>query len=159
MVICCFGIIRFNRYHIYWYAGIAVFFFSLNVIQNYICKTFCNYKGDVTSYFLGYDHVTPATNPGRLFTVFFGLVGIPLMFITAADIGKFLSEIVIRSYSKLFELFERIGSMIDAIRDCVKDDDDSIVSRLDSLLSPHFSALCGIPLMFIKLNYTKSFFE
>ncbi|CAG9535511.1 unnamed protein product [Cercopithifilaria johnstoni] len=77
----------------------------------------------------GYDHVTPSTNPGRLFTVFFGLVGIPLMFITAADIGKFLSGIVIRSYSKLLELIEWIGSMIDAIRDCVKDDDDSISSR------------------------------
>lgn len=45
---------------------------------------------------LGYDHVTPTTDPGRIFTVFFGLIGIPLMFITAADIGKFLSEIVIR---------------------------------------------------------------
>ncbi|VDK75584.1 unnamed protein product [Litomosoides sigmodontis] len=77
----------------------------------------------------GYDHVTPATNPGRLFTVFFGLVGIPLMFITAADIGKFLSEIVIRSYSKLLGLIERIASVTDAIRDCLKDDDDSIVSR------------------------------
>ena len=40
--------------------------------------------------------MTPTTDPGRIFTVFFGLIGIPLMFITAADIGKFLSEIVIR---------------------------------------------------------------
>ncbi|VDK79004.1 unnamed protein product [Onchocerca ochengi] len=77
----------------------------------------------------GYDHVTPNTNPGRLFTVFFGLVGIPLMFITAADIGKFLSEIVIRSYTKLLELIEWIGSVTDAIRDYLKDDDDSIDSR------------------------------
>ncbi|MCP9264999.1 Uncoordinated protein 58 [Dirofilaria immitis] len=77
----------------------------------------------------GYDHVTPSTDPGRLFTVFFGLVGIPLMFITAADIGKFLSEIVIRSYTKLLELIEWIGSVIDAVRDWLKDDDDSIDSR------------------------------
>jgi hypothetical protein len=34
------------------------------------------------NYFQGYDHVTPTTDAGRLFTVFFGLVGIPLMFIT-----------------------------------------------------------------------------
>ncbi|KAK6034380.1 hypothetical protein COOONC_28113 [Cooperia oncophora] len=47
-----------------------------------------------------YDHVTPTTDPGRIFTVFFGLIGIPLMFITAADIGKFLSEIVIRIASQ-----------------------------------------------------------
>lgn len=78
---------------------------------------------------LGYDHVTPSTDPGRIFTVFFGLVGIPLMFITAADIGKFLSEVVIRSYGKLLELFTWIGSVIDAIRDYVNDENDSIDSR------------------------------
>uniref|UniRef100_A0A1I7ZIH2 Potassium channel subfamily K member 18 n=1 Tax=Steinernema glaseri TaxID=37863 RepID=A0A1I7ZIH2_9BILA len=78
----------------------------------------------------GYDHVTPSTDPGRIFTVFFGLVGIPLMFITAADIGKFLSEIVIRSYGKLLELFAWIGSILDAIKDYLSDaDDDSINSR------------------------------
>uniref|UniRef100_A0A0M3IKW1 Ion_trans_2 domain-containing protein n=1 Tax=Ascaris lumbricoides TaxID=6252 RepID=A0A0M3IKW1_ASCLU len=77
----------------------------------------------------GYDHVTPSTDPGRIFTVFFGLVGIPLMFITAADIGKFLSEVVIRSYGKLLELFTWIGSVIDAIRDYVNDENDSIDSR------------------------------
>ncbi|KHN76004.1 Uncoordinated protein 58 [Toxocara canis] len=78
----------------------------------------------------GYDHVTPSTDPGRIFTVFFGLVGIPLMFITAADIGKFLSEIVIRSYGKLLELFAWIGSVVDAIREYINDeDDDSIDSR------------------------------
>jgi hypothetical protein len=42
----------------------------------------------------GYDHLTPSTNAGRIFTVFYGLLGIPLMFITAADIGKFLSDLV-----------------------------------------------------------------
>uniref|UniRef100_A0A915PIF5 Potassium channel domain-containing protein n=1 Tax=Setaria digitata TaxID=48799 RepID=A0A915PIF5_9BILA len=85
----------------------------------------------------GYDHVTPSTDPGRLFTVFFGLVGIPLMFITAADIGKFLSEIVIRSYSKLLGLIEWIGSVIDAIRDCLRDeDDDSIDSRKRRTVRP-----------------------
>uniref|UniRef100_A0A914ZFD1 Potassium channel domain-containing protein n=1 Tax=Parascaris univalens TaxID=6257 RepID=A0A914ZFD1_PARUN len=77
----------------------------------------------------GYDHVTPSTDPGRIFTVFFGLVGIPLMFITAADIGKFLSEVVIRSYGKLLQLFTWIGSVVEAIRDYVNDEDDSIDSR------------------------------
>lgn len=57
------------------------------------------------------------------------------MFITAADIGKFLSEIVIRSYSKLLELIEWAGSVIDAVRDYLKDeDDDSIDSRFISFL-------------------------
>uniref|UniRef100_A0A914CDJ7 Potassium channel domain-containing protein n=1 Tax=Acrobeloides nanus TaxID=290746 RepID=A0A914CDJ7_9BILA len=78
----------------------------------------------------GYDHVTPTTDPGRIFTVFFGLLGIPLMFITAADIGKFLSEVVIRSYAKILELFSWIASILDAIKDYLTDaDDESIDSR------------------------------
>lgn len=130
MVICCFRIIRFNRHHIYWFVRITIFFFS-DPYSNYIYKVGQHNKSCLGFYFSGYDHVTPDTNPGRLFTVFFGLVGIPLMFITAADIGKFLSEIVIRSYTKLLELIEWIGSVTDAIRDYLKDDDDSIDSRSD----------------------------
>ncbi|VDP14258.1 unnamed protein product [Soboliphyme baturini] len=40
----------------------------------------------------GYNYIDPVTNSGKIFTIAFALVGIPLMFITAADIGKFLSE-------------------------------------------------------------------
>jgi hypothetical protein len=32
----------------------------------------------------GYDHLTPSTDAGRIFTVFYGLLGIPLMFITVS---------------------------------------------------------------------------
>uniref|UniRef100_A0A0K0EV09 Potassium channel subfamily K member 18 (inferred by orthology to a human protein) n=1 Tax=Strongyloides venezuelensis TaxID=75913 RepID=A0A0K0EV09_STRVS len=79
----------------------------------------------------GYDHITPATDPGRIFTVFFGLVGIPLMFITAADIGKFLSEIVIRSYGKFLDFCTWMASVMDAIKDYIfeVDDDDSLRSQ------------------------------
>jgi hypothetical protein len=75
----------------------------------------------------GYDHVTPSTNAGRLFTVFFGLLGIPLMFITAADIGKFLSEMVTRSYSKLLQfckwMREQCAACRDKLRRTPKDDE------------------------------------
>uniref|UniRef100_A0A914UY41 Potassium channel domain-containing protein n=1 Tax=Plectus sambesii TaxID=2011161 RepID=A0A914UY41_9BILA len=76
----------------------------------------------------GYDHVTPSTNAGRLFTVFFGLLGIPLMFITAADIGKFLSEMVTRSYSKLLQFGRWIGEKCAACREKFRKskDDDSL---------------------------------
>uniref|UniRef100_A0A915KBI1 VASt domain-containing protein n=1 Tax=Romanomermis culicivorax TaxID=13658 RepID=A0A915KBI1_ROMCU len=52
----------------------------------------------------GYDHISPATDAGRIFAVCFGLLGIPLMFIAAADIGKFLSEMVSKAYSKILTL-------------------------------------------------------
>ena len=37
------------------------------------------------------------TNGGKIFAVAFALIGIPLMFITAADIGKFLSETLLKT--------------------------------------------------------------
>ncbi|OUC45833.1 Ion channel [Trichinella nativa] len=40
----------------------------------------------------GYNFIDPVTDGGKVFAIAFALVGIPLMFITAADIGKFLSE-------------------------------------------------------------------
>uniref|UniRef100_A0A0K0D3E1 Ion_trans_2 domain-containing protein n=1 Tax=Angiostrongylus cantonensis TaxID=6313 RepID=A0A0K0D3E1_ANGCA len=78
----------------------------------------------------GYDHVTPTTDPGRIFTVFFGLIGIPLMFITAADIGKFLSEIVIRSYAKLLEFWHFIASTVELLRTNMFDGE---IDSVDSL--------------------------
>lgn len=36
------------------------------------------------------------TDTGKIFSVVFALIGIPLMFITAADIGKFLSETLLK---------------------------------------------------------------
>lgn len=44
--------------------------------------------------------MNPATSAGKIFSVAFALIGIPLMFITAADIGKFLSEMVILIFRK-----------------------------------------------------------
>ncbi|GMT35102.1 hypothetical protein PFISCL1PPCAC_26399, partial [Pristionchus fissidentatus] len=44
----------------------------------------------------GYGEVSVDTEYGKIFSVSFAFLGIPLMFITAADIGKFLSETLIR---------------------------------------------------------------
>uniref|UniRef100_A0A0K0E621 Potassium channel domain-containing protein n=1 Tax=Strongyloides stercoralis TaxID=6248 RepID=A0A0K0E621_STRER len=44
----------------------------------------------------GYGEVSVDTDVGKVFAVAFALVGIPLMFITAADIGKFLSETLLK---------------------------------------------------------------
>ncbi|XGW34095.1 hypothetical protein V3C99_018125 [Haemonchus contortus] len=78
----------------------------------------------------GYDHVTPTTDPGRIFTVFFGLIGIPLMFITAADIGKFLSEIVIRTYGKLLQFWHFVSTIVELLQTNLCDGD---VDSMDSL--------------------------
>ncbi|KHJ43617.1 Ion channel [Trichuris suis] len=42
----------------------------------------------------GYDQVSPATTSGRWFSMLYGLIGIPLMLLTIANFGVFLSETV-----------------------------------------------------------------
>ena len=59
--------------------------------------------------FIGYGEVGVYTPSGQLFSVGFALVGIPLMFITAADIGKFLSE-------SLMKLVECVKTSIKKVR-------------------------------------------
>lgn len=52
------------------------------------------------------------------------------MFITAADIGKFLSDLVIRFYGKLLTFFTWLTSVVDAIKDyLLSSDSDSLSYR------------------------------
>lgn len=51
------------------------------------------------------------------------------MFITAADIGKFLSGLVIKFYGKMRACLTWMASVADAMRDYVSSDVDSIDSR------------------------------
>uniref|UniRef100_A0A1I7YGT2 Ion channel n=1 Tax=Steinernema glaseri TaxID=37863 RepID=A0A1I7YGT2_9BILA len=48
---------------------------------------------------IGYGNLVPVTFKGRMFCIFYALIGVPLILITVADIGKFLSENIIRLYS------------------------------------------------------------
>uniref|UniRef100_A0A5S6QXZ7 Potassium channel domain-containing protein n=1 Tax=Trichuris muris TaxID=70415 RepID=A0A5S6QXZ7_TRIMR len=52
----------------------------------------------------GYDQVSPATTSGRWFSMLYGLIGIPLMLLTIANFGVFLSESVmyIAKWSRSF---------------------------------------------------------
>ncbi|KAI6191513.1 Ion channel [Aphelenchoides bicaudatus] len=71
----------------------------------------------------GYDHLSPITDMGRIFTVFYGLLGIPLMFITAADIGKFLSDLVIRGYGKLLAFYAWCAKIVEAMKSYIIEED------------------------------------
>ncbi|PIO64741.1 hypothetical protein TELCIR_13617, partial [Teladorsagia circumcincta] len=39
----------------------------------------------------GYGHIVPRTNAGRIAIIFYALFGIPLILVTIADMGRFLS--------------------------------------------------------------------
>uniref|UniRef100_A0A0N5A3W1 Potassium channel subfamily K member 18 n=1 Tax=Parastrongyloides trichosuri TaxID=131310 RepID=A0A0N5A3W1_PARTI len=41
---------------------------------------------------IGYGHVAPMTTSGRLFTIFYGLIGVPFTLLTIANVGLFLSH-------------------------------------------------------------------
>ncbi|CAD5216805.1 unnamed protein product [Bursaphelenchus okinawaensis] len=41
---------------------------------------------------IGYGHLVPVTSTGRIVCIVFALIGIPLLLVTIADIGRFLSE-------------------------------------------------------------------
>ncbi|KAI6182878.1 Uncoordinated protein 58 [Aphelenchoides bicaudatus] len=44
--------------------------------------------------------LAPMTVGGKLLTIAYGFVGIPLMFLAAVDLGRFLSEVVLKIYAK-----------------------------------------------------------
>lgn len=47
---------------------------------------------------IGYGNLVPVTFKGRIFCIFYALFGVPLILITVADIGKFLSENIVWLY-------------------------------------------------------------
>ncbi|VDP07137.1 unnamed protein product [Heligmosomoides polygyrus] len=49
---------------------------------------------------IGYGNLVPVTWHGRMFCIAYALLGVPLILITVADIGKFLSENIIWLYSR-----------------------------------------------------------
>jgi hypothetical protein len=61
------------------------------------------------------------TDVGKIFSVIFALVGIPLMFITAADIGKFLSDTLLRIISEWKMMIRRVKASKSLLgkRECV----------------------------------------
>ncbi|KAI6176734.1 hypothetical protein M3Y97_00830900 [Aphelenchoides bicaudatus] len=63
----------------------------------------------------GYGEVSVDTETGKIFSVIFALIGIPLMFITAADIGKFLSETLlkfVKNWSRFYKRFKELCMQI-----------------------------------------------
>uniref|UniRef100_A0AAF5D9Z2 Potassium channel domain-containing protein n=1 Tax=Strongyloides stercoralis TaxID=6248 RepID=A0AAF5D9Z2_STRER len=56
---------------------------------------------------IGYGHIVPRTNQGRIACLLYALIGIPLILVTIADMGRFLSGGIIFLYNFLRKLFYR----------------------------------------------------
>ncbi|CAI5444388.1 unnamed protein product [Caenorhabditis angaria] len=57
---------------------------------------------------IGYGNLVPVTWHGKMFCIAYALFGVPLILITVADIGKFLSENIIWLYTRYTKLREKI---------------------------------------------------
>lgn len=61
----------------------------------------------------GYGNLVPVTFQGRMFCIVYALFGVPLILITVADIGKFLSENIIWLYAKYVDTLKRPKRRVD----------------------------------------------
>uniref|UniRef100_A0A1I7VUR7 Ion_trans_2 domain-containing protein n=1 Tax=Loa loa TaxID=7209 RepID=A0A1I7VUR7_LOALO len=52
----------------------------------------------------GYGHIVPRTNEGRIACLMYALLGIPLILVTIADIGRFLSGIENFSFYRFYPI-------------------------------------------------------
>jgi hypothetical protein len=58
---------------------------------------------------LGYGNITPKSNTGKLLTIFYAMIGIPLFFICLTNTGDLLAEVFIYCYSKCVRfIFRRL---------------------------------------------------
>ncbi|OZC11710.1 Ion channel [Onchocerca flexuosa] len=79
---------------------------------------------------IGYGNLVPLTVQGRMFCIIYSLFGVPLILITVADMGKFLSENIVWLYAKYAQAKKIytekktvcIASVIDEVNRTMKDE-------------------------------------
>ena len=56
---------------------------------------------------IGYGNITPKSSIGKIFTMFYAMIGIPLMFMCLTQTGDLLAELFINLYTKTIRFFYR----------------------------------------------------
>ncbi|KRY78757.1 TWiK family of potassium channels protein 7 [Trichinella pseudospiralis] len=108
---------------------------------------------------------SPTTFRGRLFCVFYGLIGIPLALITIADSGKFLGEFMVHVYSACRGSILKRGrgkekpsaSLEQSTVGCVDVDDERrhlLISELDKVGLREFADVPAGLVFGVFLSYT-----
>ncbi|KRY23076.1 TWiK family of potassium channels protein 7 [Trichinella patagoniensis] len=110
---------------------------------------------------------SPSTFRGRLFCVFYGLIGIPLALITIADSGKFLGEFMVHVYStcrgsilkrRRGKEQEQSAAVEQSTVGCVDVDDDErrhlLISELDKVGLREFADVPAGLVFGVFLSYT-----
>ncbi|KRY39052.1 potassium channels protein 7, TWiK family [Trichinella spiralis] len=115
----------------------------------------------------GFGNPSPSTFRGRLFCVFYGLIGIPLALITIADSGKFLGEFMVHVYSacrgsilkrRRGKEQEQSAAVEQSTVGCVDVDDDErrhlLISELDKVGLREFADVPAGLVFGVFLSYT-----
>uniref|UniRef100_A0AC35TZE3 Potassium channel subfamily K member 18 n=1 Tax=Rhabditophanes sp. KR3021 TaxID=114890 RepID=A0AC35TZE3_9BILA len=61
---------------------------------------------------IGYGNTAPQTTNGRLFVIFYGLIGVPFTMLVIANLGKFLAEILKQWTKPFYLLFKKCAKAI-----------------------------------------------
>ncbi|CAG9530822.1 unnamed protein product [Cercopithifilaria johnstoni] len=107
---------------------------------------------------IGYGNLVPVTFQGRMFCIIYALFGVPLVLITVADIGKFLSENILWLYAKYTEAKKKykgrrslcMPSMVGEISDNVKD--QLLQFELEQFISIPILLVVGMLLGYITIG-------
>ncbi|CAD6190324.1 unnamed protein product [Caenorhabditis auriculariae] len=103
---------------------------------------------------IGYGNLVPVTWHGRMFCIAYALLGVPLILITVADIGKFLSENIIWLYTRYTKLRQRCTNRqytsIPTIEE--KKDGEQLIQGLEHYISIPISLIVMILLGYITIG-------
>uniref|UniRef100_A0A0N4ZIH6 Potassium channel subfamily K member 18 n=1 Tax=Parastrongyloides trichosuri TaxID=131310 RepID=A0A0N4ZIH6_PARTI len=108
---------------------------------------------------IGYGNLVPTSFYGRLFCIVYALFGVPLILITVADIGKFLSENIIRLYGAYTRAKKKINKKynekinnnnnITSINGQFEGEDDDNTKEKDQLMQFGLGNYVAIPILLI----------
>lgn len=130
---------------------------SLHNTSNLNIKYLCIHSPFFNLYSTGYGNVVPSTNWGRIFCIFFALIGIPLTLIVIADLGKLFAKGVVH-IALMLKLklpfrtkFSCVPTNVTGRRSLGKFNSEirSIFNLIDSSL--HIGACAAIMLLFLYL--------
>ncbi|VDK48481.1 unnamed protein product [Anisakis simplex] len=107
---------------------------------------------------IGYGNLVPMTFQGRMFCISYALFGVPLILITVADIGKFLSENIVWLYTRYVHAKKQCVEKATASTSMSTDEntarvkDQLIQFGLENYISIPISLIVGILLGYIAVG-------
>ncbi|CAI4231503.1 unnamed protein product [Auanema sp. JU1783] len=103
---------------------------------------------------IGYGNLVPMTWQGRMFCIAYALLGVPLILITVADIGKFLSENIIWLYTRYTKARSQCRSQYTAVPTSEETtrDGEHLMQGLEHYISIPMSLIVVILLGYIALG-------